>query len=45
MVLALGAMVLGAVIAVVKGRDYGLGSFVGNLSIPYLLGASSRAVR
>lgn len=37
--LALGTMVLGAVLAVVKGRDYGLGYFVGNLSTPYLLAA------
>lgn len=47
MVLPLGAMVLGAVLAVVKGRDYGLGYFVGNLSTPYLLAAffAGRAVR
>lgn len=35
----LGTVVLGAVLAVVKGRDYGLGYFVGNLSVPYLVAA------
>jgi hypothetical protein len=35
--IVLGTMVLGAVLAVVKGRDYGLGYFIGNLSTPYLL--------
>lgn len=45
--LAVGSVVLGAVLAVVKGRDYGLGYFVGNLSTPYLLAAffAGRAVR
>lgn len=45
--LALGATVLGAFLAVVKGRDYGLGYFVGNLSTPYLVAAffAGRAVR
>lgn len=45
--LAIGTVALGAVLAVVKGQDYGLGYFVGNLSTPYLLAAffAGRAMR
>ena len=35
----LGTAALGAVLALVKGRDYGFGYFVGNLSMPYLVAA------
>ncbi|GAA2754120.1 hypothetical protein [Amnibacterium kyonggiense] len=45
--LALGTAALGAGLAVVKGRDDGLGYFVGNLSTPYLIAAffAGRALR
>lgn len=43
----LATVVLGAVLAIVKGRDSGLGYFVGNLSMPYLVAAflTGRAVQ
>ncbi len=37
--IVLGTLLLGAVLAVIKGRGYGLGYFVGNLSAPYLVAA------
>lgn len=47
LLIVLGTAALGALLAVIKGRDLGPGYFIGNLSAPYLAAAflAGRAVR